>query len=161
MLPDLANTKVFTKLDCKNDYWQAKLDKGSSILTTFNTPFGRYKWTRMPFQRFPTSLRPSNWGSSWDQDGGRWPTHHCKWWVSTRCRKNDTKLEALLGCCRERGIKLNEVKISLKKTSMPYISHLVTSDRVKADPSKVEAIANLTKPTDVPGVRWILGMINY
>ena len=44
---------------------------------------------------------------------------------------------------------------------MPYIGHLLTSDRVKADPSKVEAIANLTKPTDVPGVRRILGMTNY
>ena len=49
VLPDLANAKVFTKLDCKNSYWQVKLDQDSSILTTFNTPFGRYKWTRMPF----------------------------------------------------------------------------------------------------------------
>ena len=49
VLPDLANEKVFTKLDCKNGYWQVKLDKDSSTLTTFNTPFGRYKWTRMPF----------------------------------------------------------------------------------------------------------------
>ena len=49
VLPDLANAKVFTKLDCKNGYWQVKLDQDSSILTTFNTPFGRYNWTRMPF----------------------------------------------------------------------------------------------------------------
>ena len=44
---------------------------------------------------------------------------------------------------------------------MPYISHLLTSDGVKADPSKVEAIANLTKPTDIPDVRQILGITNY
>ena len=49
VLPDLANAKVFTKLDCKNGYWQVKLDNDSSTLTTFNTPFGCYKWTRMPF----------------------------------------------------------------------------------------------------------------
>ena len=41
------------------------------------------------------------------------------------------------------------------------MGHLVTSDGVKADLSKVEATANLTKPTDVPGVRRILGMTNY
>ena len=76
-------------------------------------------------------------------------------------KDDDTKLEALLGWCRERGIRLNEAKISLKKTAMPYISHLLTSDGVKADPSKVEAIANLTKPTDIPDVRQILGITNY
>ena len=26
-----------------------KLDQQSSYLTTFNTPFGRYRWFRMPF----------------------------------------------------------------------------------------------------------------
>ena len=31
---------VFTKVDCKNGYWQVKLDQASSLLTTFNTPFG-------------------------------------------------------------------------------------------------------------------------
>ena len=44
---------------------------------------------------------------------------------------------------------------------MPYIIYLPTSDGVKADPSKVEVIANLAKPTDVPGVRQFLGMTNY
>ena len=30
-------------------YWQIKLDHESSMLTTFNTPFGRFRWTKMPF----------------------------------------------------------------------------------------------------------------
>ena len=76
-------------------------------------------------------------------------------------KDHDIKLEALLRRCWEIRIKLNEAKISLKKTSMPYIGHLLTADGVKADPSKVEAIANLAKPTDIPSVRRILGMTNY
>ena len=75
-------------------------------------------------------------------------------------KDHDTKLEALLTRCRERGIKLKETKIALKQTSMPYIGHLLTAHGVKADPSKVDAITNLTKPTDVQGVRRILGMTN-
>ena len=43
VLPDLANAKVFTKLDWKNGYWQVPLDHDSSVVTTFNTSFGRYK----------------------------------------------------------------------------------------------------------------------
>ena len=49
VLPDLHDVKVFSKVDCNNGYWQIKLDQESSLLTTFNTPFGRYKWNRMPF----------------------------------------------------------------------------------------------------------------
>ncbi|CAB4034384.1 Retrovirus-related Pol poly from transposon [Paramuricea clavata] len=49
VLPELSNAKVFTKVDCSNVYWQVELDEESSLLTTFNTPFGRFKWQRMPF----------------------------------------------------------------------------------------------------------------
>ena len=41
--------KVFSTLDLKDGYWQIQLDEESSLLCTFNTPFGRYKFTRMPF----------------------------------------------------------------------------------------------------------------
>lgn len=30
-------------------YWHVKLDNASSMLTTFNTPHGRYRWLQMPF----------------------------------------------------------------------------------------------------------------
>ena len=46
---DLAGKKVFSTLDLKDGYWQVELDEQSSLLCTFNTPFGRYRFTRMPF----------------------------------------------------------------------------------------------------------------
>ena len=49
LLPELANAKVFTVLDALNGFWQIKLEERSSRLTTFWTPFGRYRWLRMPF----------------------------------------------------------------------------------------------------------------
>lgn len=56
-LPELGKAKVFTKVDCKSGYWQVKLNETSSRLTTFATPFGRYKWKRMPFGIAPASRR--------------------------------------------------------------------------------------------------------
>ncbi|KAI8516504.1 hypothetical protein Bbelb_050850 [Branchiostoma belcheri] len=48
IVPELKKAKVFSVLDAKSGYWQIALDKESSMLTTFNTPNGRYKWKRLP-----------------------------------------------------------------------------------------------------------------
>ena len=36
-------------LDATSGYWQKNVDEESSLLTTFNTPVGRHRFTRMPF----------------------------------------------------------------------------------------------------------------
>ena len=36
-------------LDCCKGYWHQQLDGQSSYMTTFNTEFGRYRYTVMPF----------------------------------------------------------------------------------------------------------------
>ena len=41
--------EVFTSLDVSNRFWRVVLNEESSFSTTFNTPFGRYHWKRMPF----------------------------------------------------------------------------------------------------------------
>ena len=46
---DFKGKTVFSTLDLKDGYWQVELDTESSLLCTFSTPFGRYRFTRMPF----------------------------------------------------------------------------------------------------------------
>ena len=47
--PKLTGAKLFSKLDARNGYWNVKLDEESSYLRAFNTPFGRFRFLRMPF----------------------------------------------------------------------------------------------------------------
>lgn len=49
ILSDLNDAKVFNTFDAKNGFWHVEVDEESSKLTTFNTPYGRYRWKRMPF----------------------------------------------------------------------------------------------------------------
>ena len=39
---EFAHSCFFTKLDARHGYWSIVLDQDSSMLTTFNSPFGRY-----------------------------------------------------------------------------------------------------------------------
>ena len=49
ILLTLAKGKHFMTLDCKSGYWATKLDRRSSFLTTFNTPFKGYRFLRFAF----------------------------------------------------------------------------------------------------------------
>ena len=45
----LCNAKYLTVIDFKKCYWQCLLDEENSYLTTFNTPYGRFRFVRLPF----------------------------------------------------------------------------------------------------------------
>ena len=45
----LAGSRKFTKLDGTSSYLCIILDYESSLLTTFNMPWGRYRFIRLPF----------------------------------------------------------------------------------------------------------------
>ena len=48
-LPEVAQSKYFTVKDTTSGFWHIPLDLRSSLLTTFNTLWGKYKWLKMPF----------------------------------------------------------------------------------------------------------------
>ena len=45
----LSGAKIFTLLDANSGYWQIPIVEESSKLLNFNTHFGRYRFTRLPF----------------------------------------------------------------------------------------------------------------
>ena len=49
ILSTLNGCKVFSVVDMSNCYWHQKLTEESSFLCVFNSPFGRYRFKRMPF----------------------------------------------------------------------------------------------------------------
>ncbi len=52
ILPTLHGKRYFSVIDTKKGYWHEELDHESSLLCTFNMPFGRHKFKRLPFGLF-------------------------------------------------------------------------------------------------------------
>ena len=49
ILPELAKSKFKTLKDRTSGYWHVVLDLDNSLLTMFNTPWGKFRWLRLPF----------------------------------------------------------------------------------------------------------------
>ena len=76
-------------------------------------------------------------------------------------KHHDRNLEAFLKRAREKNLKLNEKKMKLRLTEVPFIGHLLTAERVKIDPKKVEAVINMPERQNVKELMRFIGMVQY
>ena len=163
-LDKFSDCRVFSKLDVRNAYWHIELDEESSLLTTMITPFGRYRWCRLPFglpvsgeifQRRLTEALAGLEGVICVADDIAI--------LSKDDATHDSQLEALLRRCDELGIKLNSSpdKLRIKCKEMTLHGHVFTIDGVKPDPSKVQSLLDMPAPDDVPGVLRFCGLAQY
>ena len=168
VLPELKDAKVFRKLDVREAYWHVRLDEPSSKLTTMITPFGRYMWKRLPF-----GLKVSSeiFQRKIDEALGNLKgifnivddiiVVGCGSTDAEAVDDNKLNLSATLQRCSERNTILNEEKQQTGLKEIVFHGHKITSEGVKVDETKVEAIHNMPAPTDVEGIRRICGMAQY
>lgn len=118
ILPKLPGATVFSIVDAKCGYWNGVLDKASSYLTTFNSPFGRFRFNRMPFGlkmsqdldiwRMRRSCRNCRWHRSvWQNHRRTRSQHACDVRTMPRDRAEaksremlcETRGDQILRCC--------------------------------------------------------------
>ena len=168
VLSELDDAKVFSLCDAKDGFLQIKLSEKSSDLTTFWTPFGKYKWLRMPFglssspeefQRRLSDALSGLQGVTVVADDiliyGKGSNH------AEAVKDHNQKLEKLLTRARRVNLKLNKDKCKFLLDELPYIGHLITKAGVKPDPGKIAAITDMKAPANGDGVRRFLGHVNY
>ena len=163
-----AKVYMFTVLDVACGFWHVSLDEQSSFLTTFNTPFGRYRWKRMPFkiksapeifQRKMHELIERLNGVEVIADDFVVVGYGDS--LQAASKDHDKSLSVFLQRCEERGVRLNIDKLKLRMREVPFIGHVATSEGLRADPAKVRAIRQMSRPENVAGVQHILGMVQY
>ena len=139
------------------------MDPDSQLLTTFNTPWGQYCFTKMPFglnqaQCFfqfymDQSFRDLNSTTNLIADDvmvhGETEEEH------------DQNLLQVLNKCREIGLKLNPEKCVFGQSEVKFYGNIVGNTGLKVDLEKVKAIVNLPIPTNKTEMSSFLGMCNY
>ena len=74
---------------------------------------------------------------------------------------HDKKLRLLLQRCRDTGMKLTRNKCEFRLGEINFMGHRVTSDGLKPDETKIEAIVKMENPTDVKGIQRLQGTVGY
>ena len=75
--------------------------------------------------------------------------------------EHDVNLHAFVERRRERNLVLNPEKVRYKLREVSFVGCLPTDKDVKPDPKKVAAIIEMPMPTDVEGVRRLIGTVQY
>jgi transposase InsO family protein len=158
----MSKATVFSKLDARHGYWQLPLDEESQELTTFNTPFGRYCYTRTPFgiKSAQEVFQKRICQHFDDLRGVETDIDDILVWGETM-EEHDKNLKKTLERCQDIGLTLNAEKCRFRMTEVTYIGHTLTAQGVQPDPSKIEAIREMPEPTDKKGVERLLGTVNY
>ena len=163
----LHGMKYMTVIDVKEAFQNIPLTLRSSLMTTMYTPWGRYRWTRLPFG---ISSASEEWQRrihmvleglrviSIDNDiliPGCGATN-----AEARI-DHDRNLIAVLERFDQHHVKLNLSKMKFLVQEAVFMGHVITTDGLQPNPVTVQAIVNMPIPKDKQGVRRFLGAINY
>ena len=143
----LAGSKKFTKVDGTSSYLCIVLDYESSLLTTFNTPWGRYRFVRLP------------WGLSCAQDIFQRMMDQILEWCKGVIgiaddvviygdddEDHDQNLHNFMCRAQEHGLVFNGEKCEVKKDSVTFFGTVYDANGAHPDPKKVDAIHKMPPP---------------
>jgi hypothetical protein len=158
----LVNAKYFSILDANAGFWMVPLDKDSSYLCTFSTPFGRYRFKRLPFgiRCAPEAFHRIVVQTFENIEGVESYIDDILVWGSTK-EEHDDRLIKVMKRAEENGFKFNVNKCKFGVTSINYLGHIFSDEGVQIDPSKVKAINEMPTPNNRKELERFLGMTNY
>ncbi|CAH2093704.1 unnamed protein product [Euphydryas editha] len=150
---------VMTSLDLRNGYWQVMtLDRDK---TAFVTPFGTYRFKRMPFglknapatfQRLIDRFRA---GASL-QDVTILAYLDDLLVISDSFDKHLLDLRAVFDRLRVFKLRANRDKRSFTREQVKYLGHVISQEGISPDDDKVRAVLDMKEPNNLQQLRTFL-----
>lgn len=158
----MAGGTKFTKIDISQAYLHVPVHPDDQHLLTLNTHKGLYKSTRLMygvasapaiFQRQMEKILEGIPGTTVFIDD-----------IKLTAPDDEThleRLEIILQRLADHNLKINLKKSSFLQDSIEYCGYLIDKNGIRKIKSKIQAIQEMQRPTNVTEVRAFLGFINY
>ena len=164
VLPKLNGAKCFSILDARSGYWNIKLDQESSLYTTFNSPFVRYRFLRLPFGLIcAQDVFQRKVGETFGDLPGVTGiaddivVHG----YNSDFSDHDENLRAVLQRARETGLRFNLDKCKFRCTRIPFFGHIVGAEGLQPDPRKIDSILSMDPSSSLTDLQTFLGMVQF
>lgn len=152
-----------SKIDANSGLWTLPMDEESQLLMMFNTPWGRYCFTKMPF-----GLNQAQYFFQYYMDCHFQDINSTTNVIADDIMihsetedQHDKHLLQVLNKFHEIGLKLNPDKCMFGESEVKFYCNIISKDGVKPDPSKVDIIIKMPVPTNKTELASFLGMCNY
>ena len=157
VIASMSRAKVFSVLDATSGHWQVKLDEAC----TFNTPYGRYRFTRLPFgmKSAPEVFQHRMSELFEDVEGVKSIVDDLIWGKDDE--EHDNRLKQVLNRAREVNLKFNAKKCRIRQDEVPYVGHVLSKEGLKPDPEKILAVQEMQSPQNTTELKSFLGFIQY
>ena len=156
------SARYLTVLDANQGYFQLALDEESKDYTSFNTPYGRFRYKRLPmgitsapelFQRVFGDIFSSVSGLEIIMDD---------FLIACDTLEEHNKiLRQTLQTARENNVTFSAQKLQLCTDSVKYAGHLFTNKGLQLDTDRIRAIVEMPEPKSIENVHTLLGMVTY
>jgi len=143
LMSKLSGCKIFTVLDAKSAFWQQPLDENSSYLTTFTTPFGRYRFLKVSYGlvNAPEAFQ-SAMIEIFKDIPEILPYFDDIVIGSKSMEEHLILLRKVLETARNHNLKFSKEKIQLASSEITYIGKKFSFEGISPFDNKVQAIIN-------------------
>ena len=163
-MDELHGATIFNKIDLKFGYHQIRIKAEDIPKITFHTHIGHYEFFVMPFD---LTNAPSTFQSLMNDIFRKFL---CKFvlvffddiliYSSTLAGHLDY-LQYVFDALRSHQLLVNVKKFVFGQNRIDYLSHVIDSQGVSVDPSKIQAIIDCPTPVMLLALRGFLGLTGY
>lgn len=166
ILSRLGSSRFLTTIDLTKAFLQIPLDPSSRKYTAFSVlGRGLFQFTRLPFGLVNS---PATLARLMDEVLGYGELEPSVFVYLDDIVVVSSTFEAHLQSLTEvaRRLRLANLSINLDKSKfclreLPYLGYIISSDGLRPNPDRVEAIINYERPASLRALRRFLGMSNY
>ena len=169
----LCGSKIYSRLDLKNAFWQIPIAEEDIGKTNIATPYGSYEFTRMnyglsgasqTFQRHMDEVFRDI--TVVDSDGSKRNvvvfTYIDDILVASKTKDAHlSDLQAVLERLSSNNLRVNPLKCQIGVEELNFLGHHISAKGIAPMEDKVNALTNYKRPEKLKGLRRFLGMANF